>query len=122
MMLATTSNSTSTYFGLGHMCHKHNKLFTMEHVQECSEIRGCDNIQSYARRLKEQHILEWSSEERLQAITEFALLTIQMKNLESTNQASLVQTQPPAQYIKKKKGPGRPRKKDQVAETCAKLT
>ena len=30
MMLATTSNSTSTYFGLGHMCHKHNKLFTME--------------------------------------------------------------------------------------------
>jgi hypothetical protein len=40
-----------------------------------------------------------------------------MKNLESTNQASLVQTQPPAQYIKeRKKGPGRPRKKDQVAE------
>ena len=89
-------DSTSTYFGLGHMCHKHNKLFTMEHVQECSEIRGCDNIQSYARRLKEQHILEWSSEERLQAITEFALLTIQMKYLESTNQGSLVQTQPPA--------------------------
>ena len=84
-MLATTSNSTSTYFGLGHMCHKHNKLFTMEHVQECNEITGCNNIQSYARRLKEQHILEWSSEERLQAITEFALLTIQMKNLESTN-------------------------------------
>ena len=62
------------------------------------------------------------SEERLQAITEFALLTIQMKNLESTNQASLVQTQPPAQYIKEKKKRGRPRKKDQVAESCTKLT
>jgi hypothetical protein len=91
-------------------------------VQECSEIRECDNIQSYARRLKEQHILEWSSEERLQAITEFALLTIQMRNLENTNQSSLVQTQPPAQYIKERKKRGRRKKKDQVAEHCAKLT
>ena len=49
-------------------------------------------------------------------MTEFALLTIQMKNLESLNQASLVQTKPPAQYIKEKKKRGRPKKKDQVAE------
>ncbi len=65
MMLATTANSTSTYFGLGHMCHKHNKLFTMEHVEECSEIRGCDNIKKYARKLKERNIMECYPEERL---------------------------------------------------------
>jgi len=35
-----------------------------------------------------------------------------MKNLESINQASLVQTQPPSQYIKKGKGRGRPKKID----------
>jgi len=45
-----------------------------------------------------------------------------MKNLESLNQASLVQTKPPAQYIKEKKKRGRPKKKDKVAEQCAKLT
>ena len=44
MMLATTSNSTSIHFGMDHMCRKHNVLFKMVHVEECSEIRGCDNI------------------------------------------------------------------------------
>jgi len=44
-----------------------------------------------------------------------------MKNLESINQASLVQTQPPSQYIKKGKGRGRP-KKIYIAETCTKMT
>ena len=32
-MLAATANSTSLHFGLNHMCHKHNVLFTMEHVE-----------------------------------------------------------------------------------------
>ena len=85
MMLATTSNSTSIHFGLDHMCRKHNVLFTMEHVEACSEIQGCDNIRKYVRRLKEENIREWDPEERLKAITEFALLTIQMKNLEHTS-------------------------------------
>ena len=85
MMLATTSNSTSIHFGLDHMCRKHNVLFTMEHVEACSEIQGCDNIRKYAKRLKEENIREWEPEERLKAITEFALLTIQMKNLEHTS-------------------------------------
>jgi hypothetical protein len=85
MMLANTSNSTSIHFGLDHMCRKHNVLFTMEHVEECSEIRGCDNIKKYARILKEENIRGWEPEERLQAITEFALLTIQTKNLEHTS-------------------------------------
>ena len=61
----------------------------MEHVEACSEIQGC--IRKYARRLKEENIREWEPEERLKAITEFALLTIQMKKLEHASQASLVQ-------------------------------
>ncbi len=85
MMLATTSNSNTIHFGLENMFRKHNVLFTMEHVEECSEIRGCDNIRKYARRLKEDNINEWDPDERMKAITEFALLTIQMKNLEYTS-------------------------------------
>ena len=53
----------------------------MEHVEQCDGLTGCKNIRSYAKRLKEQHILEWEPEERVKAIAEFALLTLQMKNL-----------------------------------------
>jgi len=45
-----------------------------------------------------------------------------MKNLESSNQAALVQTQLPSQYIKNGRGRGRPKKIDQIAETCTKMT
>ena len=76
MMLATTANSTSIHFGVGHMCHRHNQIFTMEHVEQCDGLTGCNNIRSYAKRLKEQHILEWEPEERMKAIAEFALLTL----------------------------------------------
>ena len=76
MMLATTANSTSIYFGVGHMCHRHNQIFTMEHVEQCDGLTGCNNIRSYAQRLKEQHILEREPEERLKAIAEFALLIL----------------------------------------------
>jgi hypothetical protein len=62
MMLATTANSTSIHFGVGHMCHKHNQIFTMEHVEKCDGLIGCNNIRIYAKRLKEQHILEWEPE------------------------------------------------------------
>ena len=77
---------------------------------------------SYAKKLKEQHILEWEPEGRVKAIAEFALLTLQMKNLENNSQASLVQTQPPSQYIKTGRGRGRPKKITQIAETCTKMT
>ena len=63
-MLAPTANSTSLYFGLNHMCRKHNVLFTMEHVEGCDEITGCTNIRKFARRLKEQNIRDWDVEER----------------------------------------------------------
>jgi hypothetical protein len=81
MMLATTANSTSIHFGMDHLCHKHNVLFTLEHIGECDELVNCDNIREFSNKLKQQHILEWEREERLLAIAEFASLTIQMKNL-----------------------------------------
>ena len=121
-MLATTANSTSIHFGVGHMCHRHNQIFSMDHVDHCDGLKGCKNIRSYARRLKEQHLLEWEPEERAKAIAEFALLTLQMKNLENNSQISLVQTQPPSQHIKTGRGRGRPKKITQIAETCTKMT
>ena len=91
-MLAATANSTSPHFGLNHMCRKHNVLFTMEHVEGCDEISGCGNIRSYARRLKEQNIRDWEASERKQAIAEFASLAVQIKYLQESKQAQLVQT------------------------------
>jgi len=75
-MLAATANSTSTHYGFGHMCMKHNKLFTLEHIETCDEMSGCTNIRRYANRLRSQHILDWEPEERHAAILEFALLTV----------------------------------------------
>ena len=81
MMLATTANSTSIHFGMGHLCHKHNKIFTLDHIEECDVLQNCEKIREYANRLKVQHILEWESDKRLHAIASFATLIIQMKNL-----------------------------------------
>jgi hypothetical protein len=53
MMLATTENSTSIHFGMGHLCHKHNKLFTLEHIGECDALTGCERIREFSNRLKE---------------------------------------------------------------------
>ena len=80
-MLATTGSSTSIHFGMGNLCHKHNKLFTLDHIGECDALSGCERIREYSNKLKQLHILEWDKEERLNAIAAFALLTIQMQNL-----------------------------------------
>ena len=48
LMWATTKNSTSIHFGFGHKCHKHGRLFDLEHVRTCSEITGCSDIGKYA--------------------------------------------------------------------------
>jgi hypothetical protein len=53
MMHATTANSTSIHFGMGHHCHKHNKLFTIDHLEECDTLQNCEKIREYANRLKE---------------------------------------------------------------------
>jgi hypothetical protein len=69
------------HFGMGHLCHKHNKLFTLQHTVECDSLTGCERIREYSNRLKEQPLLDWEKEKRLSAIGAFALLTIKMKNL-----------------------------------------
>jgi len=81
LMMSTTANKTSINFGMNHRCHRHDHLFTLYHIEECELISGCDDIRKYANKLREQHILEWSSEDRLMAITQYALLTIQLQNL-----------------------------------------
>jgi hypothetical protein len=100
MMLATTTTSTSVYFGMDHMCHKHNRLFTLYHVESCDALTGCQDIRKYANKLKDQHILDWDKEDRLHGIALFAYLTIQMQNLTASKEATLVSTQPATTYIK----------------------
>jgi hypothetical protein len=90
MMQATTANSTSIHFGMGHLCHKHNKLFTIDHLEECDQIQNCGKVREYANRLKVSHILDWEQEDRLHAIALFAFLIIQMKNLTSQSRVTLV--------------------------------
>ena len=90
MMLATTANSTSINFGMGHQCHKHNQLFTLDHIIECTELVNCEKIRDYANKLRVQHILEWEKEERLHAIATYVTLITQMENLTQQHRASLV--------------------------------
>jgi hypothetical protein len=76
MMLATTSNSTSVHYGMDHMCHRHKRLFTLDHIETCDQLTGCQKIRGYANKLKEKPLLEWDKQERFDAIGAFALLTI----------------------------------------------
>ena len=69
LMISSTANKTSIHFGMNHMCHRHNQLFTMDHVEECDQIAGCKDIRRYANKLRQKHILDWDKEERLMAIT-----------------------------------------------------
>ncbi len=76
MMLATTTNSTSVHFGTDHMCQKHKCLFTIEHIEKCDALSGCQDIRKYANKLKDQHILDWDKEDRLHGIALYAYLTV----------------------------------------------
>ena len=76
MMLATTSNSTSVHYGMDHMCHRHKRLFTLDHIETCDQLSGCERIRTYANKLKEKPLLDWDKQERFDAIAAFALLTI----------------------------------------------
>ena len=116
MMLATTANSTSVHFGVNHLCKKHNKLFTLDHIEECDTLSGCGEIRKYANKLKDLHITKWDREERYHGIALFAYLTIQMQNLKETREATLVTTDP-AVYIKTGRGRGRPKKTEEIAKT-----
>jgi hypothetical protein len=59
IMWASTKDSTCVSFGLGHRCMKHNTVFNLDHLASCSEIQGCQNIARFAKKIKDQHILEW---------------------------------------------------------------
>ena len=41
---ATTKDSTSVHFGFGHKCHKHDRLFDLEHIGTCSALSGSPDI------------------------------------------------------------------------------
>ena len=90
MMLATTSNSTSVHYGMDHMCHRHKRLFTLDHIESCDQLSGCQSIRTYANKLKEKPLLDWDKQERLNAIGAFALLTIQIQNLAAQKEITLV--------------------------------
>jgi hypothetical protein len=47
-------------------------------------------VRRFAKRLREQHKLYWSREDRLVAIAQFALVTIQLQNLAEQKEMSLV--------------------------------
>ena len=53
LMIGSTANKTSIHFGMNHMCHRHNTLFTIDHVLDCDLISGCDDIRRYANRLRQ---------------------------------------------------------------------
>ena len=49
LIWATTKDSTSVHFGFGHRCHKHGRLFNLEHIRTCNELSGCPDIAKYAQ-------------------------------------------------------------------------
>ena len=53
LIWATTKNSTSVHFGFGHKCHKHDRLFDLEHIGTSDELSGCADIAKYAKMIKE---------------------------------------------------------------------
>ena len=59
----TTKDSSSVHFGFRHRCHKHGRNFDVEHVRTCSLITGCQDIDKYAKMIKEGgNIRSWDQE------------------------------------------------------------
>ena len=91
LMWATTKDSTSVHFGFGHRCHKHGRNFDVEHVRTCSLITGCQDIDKYARMIKEGgNIRSWDQEVLADCILQYSQLAVQLANLTATDRASLV--------------------------------
>ena len=57
-----------------HMCKKHLRLFTLDHIETCDVLIGCNRIKEYANKLRDSHILDWSEEDRNMAIVAYAQL------------------------------------------------
>jgi hypothetical protein len=79
-------------------------------METCDGLQGCEEIRKYANMLKDDHILDWSKEDRLHGILLFASLTLQIQNLSAQKEITLVQTQPTTAYVKTGRRPGRPKK------------
>ena len=121
LMWATTKDGTSVHFGFGHRCHKHNRMFDLDHIRNCSEISGCPDIAKYAKMIKEGgNIRLWDQEVLATSILQYTQLALQLANLTARSQASLVHTPT------KKKAPtgnkrGRPKAADVIARTNLKV-
>ena len=89
LMQATTANSTSIHFGIGHMCHTHNKVYTVDHIAECNQLEGCESIPKYAQMLKEKPFQQWSLDDKKESICAFATLMIKLHHLTLHKLASL---------------------------------
>ena len=69
LMWATTKDSTSIHFGFGHKCHKHGKLFDLQHIATCNALSGCPDIAKYAEMIKRgENIRQWDQEVLADAI------------------------------------------------------
>jgi hypothetical protein len=51
-MLATTANNTSDHFGIRHLLHKNNKIFTLDRIKECEVLENSEGIREYAYSLR----------------------------------------------------------------------
>ena len=121
LMWATTKDSTSIHFGFGHRCHKHGRLFDVEHIQSCSEIEGCRDIAKYAQMLKgDTNIRLWKQEVLADAILQYTHLAVQLANLTARNLASLVHT-PAKKYAPTGNKRGRPKATEVIAKTNHKV-
>jgi hypothetical protein len=74
---ATTQNSTSVRFGFGHLCHKHKRMFTLDHLKECELIKDCPDISKYAERIRKgENIRTWEEKDILDAVAQFSSLAM----------------------------------------------
>ena len=103
------------------MCHRQKRLFTLDHIEKCDQLSGCERIRTYANKLKEKPLLDWDKQERFDAIAAFALLTIQIQNLAAQKEITLVQSKPVEVYVQKGNSPGKPKKITQVGKSNHKI-
>ena len=77
LIWATTKNSTSVHFGFGHKCHKHDRLFDLEHIANCDLLSGCPDIAKYVKMIKEGgNIRLWDQEVLADAIIQYTQLAL----------------------------------------------
>ena len=121
LMWATTKDSTSIHFVFGHKCHKHGRLFDLEHVRTCSELTGCPDIGKYAQMLKGDTNIRLCKQEVLaDAILQYTQLAVQLANLTARNLATLVHT-PAKKYAPTGNKRGRPKATEVIAKTNHKV-